>query len=250
VGIRRHLRRLTRPALLGTLGWTAPVSRRFGYDRGTPIDRYYIERFLEANRAAIQGRVLEVKDSGYTDRFGTDVTGRDVLDADASNPFATIVDDLATCDSIPDGSFDCIILTQTLQFIFDTRAALRSLEQVVQRMSVMPGQRTIVMVSGGFLTFADHTSDKSRIMDRAARAGIVVNALDARGLYTDLPDMARRTAGAPQVEQVLQQLEREGSRQQAAVMDEMAAATGGTFVQNTNDVDGGMQRTLALRCIA
>ena len=127
----------------------------------------------------------------------------------------------------------------------DTRAALRSLEQVVQRMSVMPGQRTIVMVSGGFLTFADHTSDKSRIMDRAARAGIVVNALDARGLYTDLPDMARRTAGAPQVEQVLQQLEREGSRQQAAVMDEMAAATGGTFVQNTNDVDGGMQRTAA-----
>jgi SAM-dependent methyltransferase len=137
MGVRRHLRRLTRPALLGTLGWTAPVSRRFGYDRGTPIDRYYIERFLEANRAAIQGRVLEVKDSGYTDRFGTDVTGRDVLDADASNPLATIVDDLATCDSIPDGSFDCIILTQTLQYVDRVEAAVANCFRILKQGGVL-----------------------------------------------------------------------------------------------------------------
>ena len=114
--MRRRLRRLIRPALLGTLRRGAPVSRRFGYDRGTPVDRYYIDRFLEANRASIRGRVLEVKDSGYTDRFGTQVTAREVLDVDGSNPLATIVDDLATCGTIADDSFDCFILTNTLQY--------------------------------------------------------------------------------------------------------------------------------------
>jgi SAM-dependent methyltransferase len=121
---RRHLRRLVRPALLGTLRWNAPVSRRFGYDRGTPVDRYYIERFLEANRASIRGRVLEVKDSSYTDRFGADVTDREVLDADASNPLVTIVADLATSETIPDNSFECFILTQTLQYIDNVQAAV------------------------------------------------------------------------------------------------------------------------------
>jgi len=129
---RKRLRRLTRPALLGTLRWTAPVSRRFGYDRGTPVDRYYIDRFLDENRGSIRGRVLEVKDSGYTDRFGTNVTAREVLDIDASNRLATIVDDLATCETIPDNSFDCIILTQTLQYIDDLHGAVSNLHRVLK----------------------------------------------------------------------------------------------------------------------
>jgi len=129
---RRRLRRLTRPAVLWTLRWNAPVSRRFGYDRGVPVDRYYIDRFLEENRASIRGRVLEVKDSGYTERYGTDVTDRDVLDLDASNPLATIVDDLATCDTIADDSFDCFILTQTLQYIEDVEAAVTAAHRILK----------------------------------------------------------------------------------------------------------------------
>lgn len=129
---RKRLRRLTRPALLGTLRWVAPVSRRFGYDRGTPIDRYYIEQFLEANRGSIRGRVLEVKDSGYTDRFGTNVTARDVLDIDPSNSLATIVDDLAACGTIPDNSFDCFVLTQTLGLIEDVHAAVRHIHRILK----------------------------------------------------------------------------------------------------------------------
>jgi hypothetical protein len=131
-GARKRLRRMARPALLGTLRWTAPVSRRFGYDRGTPIDRYYIERFLDANRASIRGRVLEVKDSGYTDRFGTAVTEREVLDADRSNPLATIVDDLATCRTIPDNSLDCFILTQTLQYVAEVEDAVATSYRILK----------------------------------------------------------------------------------------------------------------------
>src|SRR5215211_4187641 len=65
----RALRRGHRPVRLGSLGTTQPVSWAWGYDRGLPIDRWYIERFLEQNRADITGRVLEVKDTMYTDRF-------------------------------------------------------------------------------------------------------------------------------------------------------------------------------------
>lgn len=138
---RRRLRRLARPVLLGTLRRSAPVSRRFGYDRGTPIDRYYIERFLEANRAAIRGRVLEVKDSTYTDRFGSGVSERDVLDADASNPLATIVDDVTTCATIPDETFDCFILTQTLQYVTELREAVATCHRILK-----PGGTLLVTV--------------------------------------------------------------------------------------------------------
>jgi len=121
---RQRLRRLRRPARFGVLRRTTPVSDEFGFDRGTPVDRYYIERFLARHAQDIRGRVLEVMDSRYTDRFGVGVTGCEVLDIDAQNRRATIVADLAAAHAIPANSFDCVILTQTLQYIFDVRAAI------------------------------------------------------------------------------------------------------------------------------
>jgi hypothetical protein len=129
---RRRLRRLSRPARLGTLRRTTPLSDEFGYDRGTPLDRYYIERFLSENRSSVRGRVLEVKDSAYTEQFGTGVTRKEVLDVDPENPFATIVADLASPNVIPDASFDCFILTQTLQYIYETRAAIAHAHRILK----------------------------------------------------------------------------------------------------------------------
>jgi SAM-dependent methyltransferase len=119
----RAMRRLRHPSLDGLLGVT-PVSARWGWDRGTPVDRYYIERFLHAHAADVRGRVLEVKDSEYATRLDRGVTRFDVLDIDAANPQATIVADLAVGEGIPEGAFDCFILTQTLQLIYDVRAAV------------------------------------------------------------------------------------------------------------------------------
>jgi len=115
---------MTRPAWLGTLRRTTPLGDRWGYDRGTPVDRYYIEQFLTNHRRDIRGRVLEVKNSDYTQRFGAAVQRSDVLDIDPRNRRATIVADLAAADAIASESFDCFILTQTLQFIYDVRAAI------------------------------------------------------------------------------------------------------------------------------
>src|ERR1700719_1450179 len=78
--MRKWLRRVTRPAVLGTLRRTSPLSDVWGCDRGSPIDRFYIERFLAEYRQDIVGRTLEVQDSRYTKRYGTAVTRCDVMD--------------------------------------------------------------------------------------------------------------------------------------------------------------------------
>lgn len=130
--LRQRLHRLFRPVRLGTLRRLVPTSDMWGYDRGTPIDRYYIERFLGEHRRDIRGHVLEIKDSGYTDRFGLGVTRRDVLDVDPTNAHATIVADLTALDAIPANQFDCFVLTQTLHFIYDTRVALRHAYRILR----------------------------------------------------------------------------------------------------------------------
>jgi SAM-dependent methyltransferase len=130
--LRRRARRLRRPARLGVRRRTTPLSDQWGRDRGTPVDRFYIERFLERERASIRGRVLEVLDASYTQRFGASVERSDVLDIDATNPNATIVADLAAADVIPSASFDCVILTQTLQYIYDFRPAVEHLRRILE----------------------------------------------------------------------------------------------------------------------
>ena len=110
-----------------------PISRIFGLDRGLPIDRYYIERFLSAHASDIRGCVLEIGDAFYTRKFGGDrVTKSDVLHVVRGNPEATIVADLTCADSIPSDTFNCIICTQTLQMIYDMRAALHHLYRILK----------------------------------------------------------------------------------------------------------------------
>ena len=109
----------------GNLRRLTPISRTFGHDRGTPVDRYYIERFLRERAADIRGRVLEVGGRDYTQKFGgTEVTQSDVLHAVSGNPPATLVGDLATGAGIPQEAFDCLILTQTLHVIYDVPSAI------------------------------------------------------------------------------------------------------------------------------
>jgi SAM-dependent methyltransferase len=102
-------------------------------DRGASIDRYYIEKFLTRHSPDIHGCVLEIANSDYTRRFGEGrVIKSEVLHVQAGNPRATIVDDLASGNQIASNSFDCIILTQTLQFIYDVRAAIFNLYRILK----------------------------------------------------------------------------------------------------------------------
>lgn len=127
----------------GDLRRLRPLSERFGFDRGKPIDRYYIEDFLRRHGGDITGRVLEVGDASYTRRFGEGVTRSEVIDPDESNPHATIVADLTRADHVGSDSFDCVICTQVLLLIFDVRAAITTLERILA-----PGGVLLVTVPG------------------------------------------------------------------------------------------------------
>ncbi len=128
----------------GGLRRMAPISRKFGVDRGLPLDRFYIERFLAAESDTIRGQVLEIGEDTYTRRFGGQrVTGNDVLHVTGDNPAATIVADLADAPQIPDERFDSIVLTQTLQLIYEPPAALRTLQRILK-----PGGVLLVTVPG------------------------------------------------------------------------------------------------------
>jgi VWFA-related protein len=126
----------------------------------------------------------------------------------------------------------------------ETRLAMGVIRDLIRRMAAMPGQRSIVLVSNGFITLPEHKTDEAEIMDRAIRASVLINALDARGLYTDTPDIARQGTNF-RTDMVLTQMDRETSRAQADVMAELAAGTGATFVQNTNDLEGGFARLVS-----
>jgi len=117
---------------MGTLRRITPLSDHWGRDRGTPVDRYYIEQFLKKHSSDIHGRVLEVKDNDYTFRYGTAVTTSDVLDIDPTNSQATIIADLAAAETIASNLFDCFILTQTIQFIYDIRSALLHTHRILK----------------------------------------------------------------------------------------------------------------------
>lgn len=128
----------------GDLRRRRPISGCFGFDRGLPVDRYYIEQFLAAYADDIHGRVLEIGDPTYTHRFGgTRVSRSDVLHVEAGNPWATFTADLTTADQLPTTAFDCVIVTQTLHLIYDVRSAVATLFRVLK-----PGGVLLLTVPG------------------------------------------------------------------------------------------------------
>jgi len=120
-----------------------PIDPNWGFERGTPIDRVYVERFVGNHAGDIRGRVLEIAAPDYTGRFGRDIERVDILMATEGNPQATIVGDLTDAPQIPSDAFDCAIVTQTLQFVWDTRAALATLHRILAPggvlLATMPG---------------------------------------------------------------------------------------------------------------
>lgn len=156
---RRLRRRLRGPLWLGPMRRVTPISPNFGFERGIPVDRYYIAEFFDRHSEHIGGRVLEVGERLYARERGafsarqrneppppvrSTVTSLDVLDLSASNPEATVVADLGAADAgMPADAYDCIICTQTLQFVYDMPAAVRNLHR-----ALAPGGSLLLTVPG------------------------------------------------------------------------------------------------------
>jgi SAM-dependent methyltransferase len=129
---------------LGDLATTRPVSPGFGLERGKPVDRHYIDRFLGSHAADIRGRVLEIAEDRYTREFGAGrVESIDVLHVEEGNSQATIVGDLTDAPQIEDASFDCVVCTQTLMLIWDVPAAIATIRRILA-----PGGVALITVPG------------------------------------------------------------------------------------------------------
>jgi SAM-dependent methyltransferase len=126
---RRRVERVValRPVRWGSLRRRDPIGSDWGSKRGKPVDRYFIEDFLLSHRSAITGHVLEVKEDLYATRFGHNVSAVDIVDIDPNNRKVTVLADLGVPHALPVERFDCIIVTQTLQFVGDLDQAFRSL---------------------------------------------------------------------------------------------------------------------------
>ena len=107
-----------------------PISDNFGYDRGKPIDRYYIEKFLHQNRQYIKGHILEVAEDLYATRFTrlNETTAEEptveTLHYNGIGRKVTMIGDLTKPETLPENRYDCFICTQVYMFIFDVAKAL------------------------------------------------------------------------------------------------------------------------------
>lgn len=127
------LKRFFKPKRLYSLiQSTHPWSGSYGKDRGKPLDRYYIEKFLSGHSSYIRGKCLEVRDNRYTKKFGRSVSASDILDIDRENKIATVFSDLRDMKEISDNTYDCVILTQVLQFVDEYDKAIAECRRILK----------------------------------------------------------------------------------------------------------------------
>jgi SAM-dependent methyltransferase len=145
----RAFTRKRTPLIFGDLSRVEPVSRVFGLERGTPIDRYYIQEFIAANAGVIVGRALEVGELLYLKEFGARANEKYILapskDIVKSDPEVrrTIIGDLTAPASLPGSVVDCFVCTQTINFVYDMRGAIRGAHRLLA-----PGGVFLGTVSG------------------------------------------------------------------------------------------------------
>lgn len=135
-------RTLTKPEGL-TPNAIGPVSRFYGDDRGTPIDRYYIDKFLTRQRHLITGTVLEIANDDYSRKYGSNISNYEILHVNRDNPKATTIGDLTHPETLPENKIDCFICTQTFNFIYDFYTAIQGARHVLK-----PGGYLLATLAG------------------------------------------------------------------------------------------------------
>lgn len=141
--LRRKMVQMTRWPPVGQINWgdlnrQLPISSEWGGDRGTPVDRYYIERFIGQHARDIKGTVLEIGNDVYCSQFGGDrVKKCEILHENERNPRASYVADLSDAPHIPDNRFDCVICTQTLMLLAEPVAALETIHRILKSNGVL-----------------------------------------------------------------------------------------------------------------
>ena len=180
-----------------------------------------------------------------------------IVDRNDAIAIAEAADEIVSCNPCPpqESQQQCMSQAQATvqskamqsleQSEVQSTAALRQIESIVRRMNSLPGQRSMVIISGGFLTDT-LLFELSQITDRALRAGVIINAIDARGLWTD-PTLDASQRGFADTNSAMSQGQKhmmilESARQQTEGMHALALDTGGIFFNNSNDLDAGFRK--------
>jgi VWFA-related protein len=164
--------------------------------------------------------------------------------------------DATSCSQSPDPTQGASMLVQSTaqQMVLagenNTQYAIRRLTEMVRRMSALPGQRTIVFVSPGFIVTSTYQYDLLEVIDKATRANIFINALDARGLYTvdatgDISRPLPRFSNSNAAGQDALYRSQEQSLQ-SDVLANLSGSTGGFYFHNNNDLGAGFRITTAV----
>jgi hypothetical protein len=196
----------------GDLNERGPISRAFGRERGTPIDRLYIDAFLGQHREDIRGEILEVGELQYVQKFGKpDVVGTILVPAlDATKcgvrTAQVIVADLSKPEALPEGKFDCFVCTQTLNFIYDVKGAIAGAHRLLNTKGVLLGtvagyctqvSRYDAARWGDYWRFSGNTVGRllSEVFENAPEVTSYGNALAAQALIqgVSVEDLPNRT---------------------------------------------------------
>lgn len=129
----------------------------------------------------------------------------------------------------------------------ETRVSLSVVKDVVRRISVMPGKRSMILVSPGFLTLFDVQQDKTEILDRAIRANVIISSLNARGLYAVIPggDASQQGTNNMISSAIKSQFASAAALTEEETLAELADGTGGSYFHNSNDLLEGFRRVAA-----
>jgi VWFA-related protein len=214
---------------------------------------------MTRDRATLQETIKKVKIQDLYRHIGHDCPEISYYQADLienqnnNQAFQDAVDDTISCAKLDRRELaEHMVRSATRRTIElgdqDVRVTFGFVKDIVRRMSALPGQRTLILMSPGFLArTAEAMTDKSGILDLAAQSSVTISALDVRGLYTTELDASERgtSSGRSMMTGSEARYHRESMSLNEDVMAELAEGTGGTFFHNSNDLEGGFQKLTA-----
>ncbi len=212
---------------------------------------------LTRDRAKLQDTIMKLKVQSLLRKVGRTCPEIGYYEADRiQNKHdlmavdTAIENTLACCEctrAVAKGLVDNAAAESLQQGDQDARATLGEIREIVRKMGAMPGERTLILISPGFLTMTPESlAEKSKILDMAARASVTINAVDARGLYATAVDASERSRGSAMAERTASQYRGYSMGLNEDVMTELADGTGGSYFHNSNDLGGGIQALTAV----
>jgi VWFA-related protein len=206
---------------------------------------------LIRDRAKLQEATMSLKKQGFYQADGAECPNIDYHQADLienkhdSTALQDAVQQILVCDpKTPNPVAESLAHSSANRVLAlgdqDVQATYASITEFVRRMAALPGQRTMILISPGFISISPAAlMAESQIMDLAARSNVTISALDARGLYiTDVS--ASENIGDRSPQQVTD-FRRSAMSLAEAPMADLAEATGGTYFHNSNDLDAGFK---------